>query len=145
MRTLVAIALSICFASCALGPDYQRPATEAEAEERFRMTEGPSDLPSVANLPWWELLRDEQLQALIRIALEENRDLRQAVAVVEEFQARAFISRQDFFPGITASGNLPFDRKTVFLVPGFANPFNYYLQGNLSWEIDIFGRIRRSF
>lgn len=48
-------------------------------------------------------------------------------------------------PGISASGNAPvFGRKTVFLVPGFANPFNYYLQGNLSWELDIWGRIRRS-
>lgn len=48
-------------------------------------------------------------------------------------------------PGISGSGNAPvFGRKTVFLVPGFANPFNYYLQGNLSWELDIWGRIRRS-
>jgi multidrug efflux system outer membrane protein len=91
------------------------------------------------------LLRDEQLHALIRIALVENKDLQHAVAVVEEFQARAFITRQDFFPTITAAGNAPFEQKTIFLVPGFANPFNYYLQGNLSWEIDIFGRIRRSF
>jgi multidrug efflux system outer membrane protein len=48
-------------------------------------------------------------------------------------------------PGITASGNAPaFGRKAVFLFPGFASPFNYYLQGNLAWELDIWGRIRRS-
>jgi multidrug efflux system outer membrane protein len=135
--------LSSLMLSCALGPDYERPNSREAAS--FRMAEGAPDAPSIANLPWWELLRDEQLQALIRIALAENKDLQHAVAVVEEFQARAFISRQDFFPTITAAGNLPFDRKTVFLVPGFANPFNYYLQGNLSWEIDLFGRIRRSF
>jgi multidrug efflux system outer membrane protein len=128
---------------CALGPDYERP--KSKEPEAFRMAEGAPDARSIANLPWWDLLRDEQLQALIRLALAENRDLRHAVAVVEEFQARAFISRQDFLPAITAAGNAPFDHKTVFLVPGFANPFNYYLLGNLSWEIDIFGRIRRSF
>lgn len=143
MRTLLAIALLILLAACALGPDYERPKSESPAT--FRMAEGAPDAPSIANLPWWDLLRDEQLQALIRIALAENRDLQHAVAVIEEFQARAFISRQDFFPTITAAGNLPFGKKTVFLVPGFANPFNYYLQGNLSWEIDFFGRIRRSF
>lgn len=143
MRILSLFIGSFLLTACALGPDYTKPQTDGE--DRFRMAEGPSDLPSLANLDWWDLLRDEQLQTLIRTALAENRDLQHAVAVVEEFQARAFITRQDFFPGITASGNLPFDRKSVFLVPGFANPFNYYLQGNLSWEIDIFGRIRRSF
>ena len=126
-----------------MGPDYQRPKTEDTTA--FRMAEGSSDIPSLANLPWWDLLRDEQLQGLIKMALAENRDLRQAVATVEEFQARAFIARSDFMPGISVSGNAPvFGRKTVFLVPGFANPFNYYLQGYLSWELDIWGRIRRS-
>lgn len=126
-----------------MGPDYERPKTEATSS--FRMAEGSPDTPSLANLPWWDLLRDEQLQALIKIALVENRDLRHAIATVEEFQARAFIARSDFFPGVTASGNAPaFGRKTVFLFPGFANPFNYYLQGNLAWELDIWGRIRRS-
>ena len=126
-----------------MGPDYERPKTEETIA--FRMAEEPPDIPSLANLPWWDLLRDEQLQALIKIALVENRDLRQAVATVEEFQARAFIARSDYFPGVTASGNAPaFGRKTVFVFPGFANPFNYYLQGNLSWELDIWGRIRRS-
>jgi multidrug efflux system outer membrane protein len=126
-----------------MGPDYERPKTEETTA--FRMAEGSPDIPSLANLPWWDLLRDEQLQALIKVALVENKDLQHAVATVEEFQARAFIARSDYFPGVTASGNAPaFGRKTVFQFPGFANPFNYYLQGNLSWELDIWGRIRRS-
>jgi multidrug efflux system outer membrane protein len=143
VRTLLAIGLSCLLLSCSMGPDYQRPKTEETPS--FRMAEGSPDIPSLANLPWWDLLRDEQLQALIKTALTENRDLRQAVATVEEFQARAFIARSDYFPGLTASGNAPsFGRKTVFLVPGFSNPFNYYLQGNLAWELDIWGRVRRS-
>lgn len=143
MRRLLVIAWSFSLISCALGPDYERPQTKEP--NGFRMAEAPPDIPSLANLPWWELLRDEQLQSLIKVALAENKDLRQAAAAVEEFQARALIARSDFFPGVTASGNAPaFGRKTVFLFPGFANPFNYYLQGNLSWELDIWGRIRRS-
>jgi len=142
-RVRVSLLSLLVVTGCALGPDYERPKTEEP--KAFRMAEGPPDAPSIANLPWWDLLRDEQLQSLIKIALTENKDLQHAVAVVEEFQARAFIARSDYLPGITASGNAPaFARKTVFLVPGFANPFNYYLQGNLSWELDIWGCIRRS-
>ena len=144
MRIPALLTASILLASCALGPDYERPAT-TETGDRFRIAEGSPDAPSLANLPWWELLRDSQLQQLIGIALDQNRDLRRAAATVEEFQARAFIAKSDFLPGVTVSGNAPsFGRKTVFLVPGFPNPFNYYLQGNLAWELDIWGRIRRS-
>jgi multidrug efflux system outer membrane protein len=109
------------------------------------MAEKGEEATSIANLPWWELLKDEELQKLIRISLEENKDLKRAVATVEEFQARVFIARTDFVPQLSASANAPsFARKSGFLVPGFPNPFNYYLQGNLSWELDIWGRIRRS-
>lgn len=143
MRRPVALGFSLFLTACAVGPDYERPKTDAG--DLFRMAETPADAPSLANLPWWELLKDEQLQALIKMALVENKDLQKAVATVEEFQARALTAKSDFLPGITASANAPsFGRKAVFLFPGFASPFNYYLQGNLSWELDLWGRIRRS-
>lgn len=143
MRTLVVTALCFLLASCALGPDYERPATTPP--EAFRMAEKGGEATSIANLSWWELLRDEELQKLIRISLEENKDLKRAVASVEEFQARAFIARTDFVPQLSVSANAPsFGRKSNFLAPGFPNLFNYSLQGNLSWELDIWGRIRRS-
>lgn len=142
MHKSLAIGLSLLLASCAMGPDYERPKTETG--DRFRMAEAPADAPSLANLPWWDLLRDEQLQGLIKIALVENKDLQRAAGAVEEFQARALLSKSNFLPELTASANAPFGRKTIFLVPGFPNPFNYYLQANLTWELDFWGRIRRS-
>jgi multidrug efflux system outer membrane protein len=103
------------------------------------------DADSFANLPWWELIQDHALQGLIRTALRENKDLKRAVASVEEFQARLFIARMDFAPKADITGNAPImGRKSQFLFPGFPNAFNYYLQGNLAWELDIWGRIRRS-
>ena len=100
---------------------------------------------SIANMPWWELLRDEELQKLIRVAMDENKDLKRAIATMEEFQARLFIARTDFAPQMSATVNAPsFGRDSYFLFPGFPNPFNYYIQGNLSWELDIWGKIRRS-
>jgi len=125
-----------------MGPDYTKP--KSDTGDSFRMAEGRSDLPSLANLPWWDLLRDEQLQQLIRTALEDNWDLQRAVATIDEFRARALIARTDFLPQITATVNAPAARHTVFLVPGFPNPFDYYFQGSMSWELDLWGRIRRA-
>lgn len=142
MRTLLAIGLACLCLSCAMGPDYTKP--KADTEGSFRMAEGRSDLPSLANLPWWDLLRDEQLQQLIRTALEDNWDLQRAVATIDEFRARALIARTDFLPQITAAVNAPAARHTAFLVPGFPNPFDYYFQGSMSWELDLWGRIRRA-
>jgi multidrug efflux system outer membrane protein len=129
--------------ACAVGPDYEQPpVTQPDA---FRMAEQTAETTSMANLPWWDVLKDEELQKLIRTALKENKDLKRAVAAVDEYQARALIARMDFAPQATVTGNAPaFGRKSEFLVPGFPNPFNYYVQGNLAWEIDIWGRIRRS-
>lgn len=142
MRTLLAIGLACFLLSCAMGPNYSRPGFDID--DRFRMAEGRSDLPSLANLPWWDLLRDEQLQQLIRMALQDNWDLQRAVATIDEFRARALVARTDFLPQVTATMNAPAVRHTVFLVPGFPNPFDYYFQGNLTWELDLWGRIRRA-
>ncbi len=144
MRALNLSLIGILFlTACAVGPDYDRP--NLSTPDRFRMAETTQEAESFANLPWWELLKDEELQRLIRIALSENKDLKRAVASVEEFQARLFIAKMDFAPKADIAGNAPsFGRKAEFLFPGFPNPFNYYLQGNLSWELDIWGRIRRS-
>ena len=133
---------SFLLVACAVGPDYSRPQTDTD--DRFRMAEGPHDMPSMANLPWWELLHDEQLQQLIRLALAENKDLQRAVATIDEFRARALIAQTDFLPQLTAAANAPAGRSAVFLFPGFASPFNYYLLGNLSWEVDLWGRVRRT-
>ncbi|UVT15204.1 MAG: efflux transporter outer membrane subunit [Nitrospira sp.] len=142
MRILPLLGLSGLLLSCAVGPDYSRP--DIPANDSFRMAKEATDLPSLANMPWWELYRDEELQKLIRIALEENKDLERAVATIEEFEARLFIARTDYIPQMTGTANFPFARSGGVRFAGFPSPFSYYLQGNLAWEIDVWGRIRRS-
>lgn len=142
MRAIVVILFSLILVSCAMGPDYERPKTDMD--DRFRMADGQPDLPSLANLAWWDLLRDEQLQQLIRVALAENKDMQRAVATIEEFQARTMLAKSDYLPGVTFATSMPAARKANFLFPGFASPFNYYLLGNLAWEIDLWGRVRRT-
>ncbi|MBH0179974.1 MAG: TolC family protein, partial [Nitrospira sp.] len=142
MRALVVVAFSVLMLSCTMGPNYERP--KMDMEDRFRMAEGPSDAPSLANVAWWDLMRDEQLQQLIRVALAENKDMQRAVATIEEFQARTMLAKSDYLPGVTFATSMPAGRKANFLFPGFASPFNYYLLGNLAWEIDLWGRVKRT-
>ena len=144
MRINISILLAaLLLTACAVGPDYTRPTINQP--DAFRMADSLADMTSMANLPWWEVLHDEELQKLIRIALQENKDLKRAVAAVEEYQARALIAKMDFAPQMSATANAPaFGNTRNFQFSGFPNPFNYYLQGNLAWELDIWGRIRRS-
>ncbi len=132
---------SLLITSCAMGPDYSRPQIETAENYRLAQTEGQS----IANLSWWELLRDEKLQSLINQALQENRDLKQATASVEELQARLGIARMDFVPNVGISGNAPaMGTLGGFSTPGFPTPYNYFGQTILNWELDIWGRIRRA-
>ncbi|ARO87286.1 transporter [Nitrosospira lacus] len=132
---------SILLTSCAMGPDYFRPPIDTAEKFRMAQTEGQS----IANLPWWELLQDEELQRLINQALLENKDLKQAVASIEELQARLSIARMDFLPKMDINANAPaMGTLGGFLRPGFPTPYSYFGQTTLNWELDIWGRLRRS-
>jgi len=153
-RWVVVFASGILMAGCSLGPDYTRPATPGP--NTWRMTSATSE--SIANLPWWELLKDSELQRLIRIALEENQDVRTAAASVEEFQAQVVISRFDLAPSLGYGGQafvyksdgnvvgLPTGGGGGIFIPGLnADTLsNESAQAGLKWEADVWGRIRRS-
>ncbi len=139
MRRLALAVLSVMLTACAKEPDYTRPGVSTPESFRMAGKEGES----IANLPWWELLKDEELQKLVRIALKENKDLMVAVASVEEYQARLYIARTDFAPQLSVSGNAPLAKMGGVGFPGFPSAFSYYGQGSLSWELDFCGRVRR--
>ena len=137
-----------------MGPDYKRP--ETPQAESWRVA--PSTSESIANLPWWELLKDETLQQLIRTALMENLDLQIATANIDEYQALLTIARFDLIPSFTYSGHAFGFRNTnttAFAIPGGgALPIGGDKNGltldheaigaGVKWELDLWGRIRRS-
>ena len=141
LRRICLLPLVLTVVACALGPDYRRPAIGMAEQYRIPHAEGES----IANLPWWELFQDKVLQQLIHQALQENKDLKRAIASIEEHQARLLMARMDFAPRLETNINAPvMGRMGGFPFPGFATPFNYFGQVNLNWELDIWGRIRRS-
>lgn len=137
---LAALAL---FAGCAMGPDYKRPATPKS--ENFRGALEPAAAASLADLPWWEVFQDPVLRQLIEEALKTSYDVRIAAARVEQMRALLGVAKSDFYPqlGYQINGARGQNAAQYGIIgPNQANAFS----GNLSlnWELDIWGRIRRS-
>jgi multidrug efflux system outer membrane protein len=137
-------------ASCAVGPDYKAPvaAQLAPAEWRWKVAEPRDSLPKG---PWWNVFHDPILSDLESNALAGNQDLRAAVARVDQARAAARLTRGQFFPELSldpafdrqrVSGNepLPFPVK---LRPVWLD--TYAVPLDLSYEVDLWGRVRRSF
>src|SRR5262249_30099939 len=104
---------------------------------------------SLADAPWWEVFQDPVLQGLIQEALRNNDDVRIAAARVEEARALVGVARSDFFPSLDYNVNV--SRGNVAPGPlgapaGKALTTKTFYSGtlDLSWELDIWGRIRRS-
>src|SRR3984957_7051558 len=147
----VAIAVSL-LTGCTVGPKYARPAITTP--ENFRAPEPlpPPQAASLADLKWFEVFKDEKLQGLVRTALEQNYDLRDAVARVEQARANLGITRSNQLPQFSASGNLQITRLSrdgqlplpVSFVPSQDRNWGQAMLNLLSFEVDLWGRLRRA-
>jgi outer membrane protein, multidrug efflux system len=144
-RLVLLLALLLTLPACAVGPDYRRPSIDMPSAFRFEEKEAKG----FANIAWWREFNDPVLNGLIERALQENKDLLIAAARVEEFVGRYGVTRSGFFPQIFATGSggrLRVTENGQNPVPVTSdNPTTMY-QGALSgsWEIDLWGRLRRS-
>jgi len=153
LRSVVASLSAMLLTGCALGPNYQRPLVKTP--ENFR---APDPMPapqatSLADLKWWEVFKDEKLQELIRAALAANYDLRDAVARVAAARASLGSTRSNQFPQVGVSGNVQFTRLSrqdgPLQLPSAFAPSQNTNWGEatlnlLSFEVDIWGRLRRA-
>jgi multidrug efflux system outer membrane protein len=136
------ILIALVLSGCMVGPDYQRPEVESPDAFEQRTKEGAS----IANMRWWELYGDPQLQKLIETALSENNNLAIAIARIEEARAQYGFVRADLYPRVDGQFGATRGDSIGQLIPG-ANigiTENYVLAGSASWEIDLFGKLRRS-
>ena len=140
----------LLLAGCAVGPDYTRPTLETPAAWRSGNALPASEMPEeLANLAWWTQLDDPVLDALVAEALASNRDLKIAAARVDEAAGILGTTRAQLFPQLGASLDGSRGRASergITPLPATVNPINnqYSAALNVSWEIDIFGRLRRA-
>ena len=143
---IAAVLIALLFISgCAIGPDYRRPGIDAPSG--WRLTE--PEAKDLADTAWWEQFEDPVLNDLIAAALRENKDLRIASARVEEFMGRYGTTRAALFPQVAASGIGQRKAMSRYVNPPWSysadipyNDFQTFLSS--SWEIDVWGRIRRA-
>jgi len=136
---MLAVAL---IAGCKVGPNYHRPIVQSPAAYRGS-SENPqsqAQAASYADLPWWQVFQDPQLQELIRTALKQNYDLQLATERINSSRAAVTITRSSLFPQVGASGNFSggqdhtFQTRSNFLT----------LTADAAFQVDFFGRLRRA-
>jgi multidrug efflux system outer membrane protein len=139
------LAAAAILAGCAVGPDYRRPVVETPGQ--FRNSSDPASTNSLADLPWWRIFNDATLTNLIQVALTNNYDARIAASRVEQARALAVQARSQFFPEAGYDLNTYRGKNQS---AGGANPGGGGATGgsfeaalNASWEIDLWGRVRR--
>ena len=135
--------------SCTVGPRYARPSVPAAPADTYKEVDGwktaqPSD--QLQRGPWWELFEDPQLNALQDQLTASNQDLKVAQARFQEARALVRFNRASLYPtistapGIAAirdSGNQPY-------LPATHNTGDFVLPFDLSYEVDVWGRVRRT-
>src|SRR6266571_17068 len=149
MRRSAAGILALALAACAVGPDYQRP--EAAVSAAYKEAVGwkaaePRDEASRGN--WWEIFGDPQLSALIESIDMSNQNVLLAEARFRQAQALAAQSRAALFPTLDANASITRSRSPTGAVGGttagrIINNRSVSLSSS-SWEIDLWGRLRRA-
>ncbi len=151
--------VSALFAGCAVGPDYHRPS--ALAANPMPAAFGDAAITNVgdwktaepsAHVPrgaWWELYGDPELNRLETLAATNNQQIAVALANYEQARASVSVARADFFPQISSPSSATRQRTSANASPtsaatGKSTTFDIFtVFGDASWELDLWGRIRR--
>ena len=127
-----------------MGPDYVRPDPPLPAGWQTE----PAGFAGASAAPvgrWWDAFGDPELSSLVERATVANRDLAQAAGRVAEAQALYRATRSAQFPSLDSDADVAYQRSSVnALFPGGTDDTLYGIGVSASWEVDLFGRVRRS-
>jgi multidrug efflux system outer membrane protein len=145
-KVIALMSIAILISGCTVGPNYKKPAATVPVTYRGLAPEeaAKTDSASVGDQKWPEVFQDQQLQALIRTALQQNYDVRIAGARILEAQAQLGITRADQYPSVGAGASLSDQRsaKSAFL-PALERSTGQ-LNVSAAWELDFWGKFRRA-
>jgi len=133
------VLLILLLSGCAVGPDFKEPVVKTP--DAYRTDVMPA--APISDLKWWELFDDPQLSALVKTALENNRDVKIAISRIEQAQAGVGFTQADQYPRIDVeagarTGNFSGGSRSA------TTNSTIYLSAPVSWEIDFWGKYKRS-
>jgi len=134
---LTVFSIVVYLGGCKVGPDYEQP--QLDNPEAFRFDPDRSD--TIVNLQWWELFDDPILDTLVKVALEQNKDVLQAAARVNAARANVGFTRANALPTINVAAGASHGNFNG--VKGDVGS-SFYAFPELVWEIDFWGKYRRS-
>jgi multidrug efflux system outer membrane protein len=147
VRRLIAVSLVVLLLSgCAVGPNYKRPSVDVPGAYRGASPQQATQSApeSLADLKWWEVFQDKQLQDLIHTALQQNYDVRIAAKRILEAQAQVGITRADQLPTVNAGAQSNDQRSArAKLFPEFQTSA-HEVDLSLAWDLDFWGKYRRA-
>src|SRR3981189_1230947 len=129
-------------AGCKVGPNYHRPVVQPPTAYRdlSENTQVQARAASYADLPWWQVFQDPQLQELIRAALKQDYDLQLATERINAGRAQLAVTRSNLFPQVQANGDLSGGKEH-----NFQTRYNFLtLTADAAFQLDFFGKLRRA-
>ena len=142
MQRLITIGLLtslLALAGCTVGPNYRRPIVNVPDTYRHQTpTAQTAPAVSLGDEKWWQVFQDQELQKLVRRALENNYDVRTAATRILQAQAELRITRSNQFPTINGQTGYTGEQIPIF-------GYNLVeLLGAFSWNVDFWGQYRRA-
>lgn len=142
---LSSLVVALLAGGCAVGPNYTRPVV---AEPPTFRGQAVTEAASLADAPWWDAFQDPILQRLIKEALSQNYDVQIAAARVREARASLSIARSDLYPSFEYGAGVSRSKVSPGVLGGPGGPAreasNFYSATmSASWELDVWGRVRR--
>ena len=127
---------------CMVGPNYHKPVVQSPTAYRD-LSENPqvqAQVASYADLPWWQVFQDPQLQECIRTALKQNYDLQLATERINAGRAQLAVTRSNLFPQVQGRGNFAGGKES-----NFQTKYNFLtLAADAAFQLDFYGKLRRA-
>ena len=142
LKSFMAMMLSVTLNGCMVGPNYRKPVVQTPAAFRDSSENqtAQTQAASYADLKWWEVFQDPQLQELIHTAIKQNYDLQIATERINEARAQLTISRSRLYPQIGGNADFSGGKSNAFQTKS-----NFLtLTADAAFQLDFFGKLRRA-